>query len=86
MVAQLRAGKCPLLKSYLHSIGKAESPYCEWCPDEIDDVGHALIDCTQGEEARNAIFVFPTEEKLLRAPEQISEYFRRVGRVQMRPP
>ena len=39
-LAQLRAGKCPLLQGYLHHIGKAESPNCKLCTQVAHDTAH----------------------------------------------
>ena len=43
-LAQLRAGKCPLLKAYLHNIGAAEHPSCPLCENEQHTTQH-LFEC-----------------------------------------
>ena len=45
-LAQLRAGKSPLLKEYLHRIGKADDPGCTLCENGVHNTAH-LFECTQ---------------------------------------
>ena len=44
LLAQLRAQKCPLLKQYLHNIGKADTPNCPLCRTHAHNTVH-LFDC-----------------------------------------
>ena len=45
-LAQLRGRKCPLLRSYLHGIGAAESPSCPLCEHVEHDTAH-LFTCRE---------------------------------------
>ena len=44
-LAQLRAGKCPLLKAYLHSIEAEENPNCPLCGQREHTTRH-LFECS----------------------------------------
>ena len=44
-LAQLRAGKSPLLKEYIHRIGKADDPGCPLCENGVHNTAH-LFECT----------------------------------------
>lgn len=41
--------------SYVHKIGKAESPNCWWCPDDVDDPAHTLFACDQFASERREV-------------------------------
>ena len=43
-LAQLRAGKCPLLKGYLHRIGAEEDPSCPLCGHPEHNTAH-IFEC-----------------------------------------
>ena len=45
-LAQLRAGKCPLLKAYLCNIGAAEQPNCPLCNHDQHSTQH-LFECRE---------------------------------------
>ena len=42
-LAQLRAQKCPMLQTYLHSIGAAEDPSCPLCGHMEHDTAHVFM-------------------------------------------
>ena len=44
-VAQLRTGHCPLLASYLHRIGRQQSPVCPHCGGDDETAQHLLLCC-----------------------------------------
>jgi len=44
-VAQLRTGHCPLLASYLHHIGRKQSPMCPYCGGDDETAQHLLLCC-----------------------------------------
>ena len=46
ILAQLRAQKCPLLKEYLHNIGKEDDPSCPLCGRDPHDTTH-LFQCPE---------------------------------------
>ena len=43
-LAQLRTGKCPLLKEYMYNIGKEETPLCILCRENSHNTKH-LFEC-----------------------------------------
>ena len=49
VLAQLRCNeKSPILRSYLHSIGAADSDSCQACGQGPDNLEHALMKCPRG--------------------------------------
>jgi len=44
-VAQLRTGHSPLLASYLHRIGRQQSPLCPYCGGDDETAQHLLVCC-----------------------------------------
>ena len=45
ILAQLRSGHSPVLQSYLHRIGVAQTPMCPRCNEAEEDLKHFLQDC-----------------------------------------
>ena len=81
ILAQLRAGKCSLLKDYRHLCGWAESPACE-CGAPEQSVEHVLLQCPIHVPARNRLFVPPMTfgvEVLARFPERAARFLRDTG-------
>lgn len=42
-------------RAYLHKMGRAESPECQYCGAGIDDAEHTLLDCERWAERRGVI-------------------------------
>ena len=63
-LAQLRAGKSPLLKEYLHRIGKADNPDCPLCDNDVHNTVH-LFECTEMHSALTPLDLWhrPTETR-----------------------
>jgi len=53
-VAQLRTGHCPLLTSYLHRIGRQQSPACPHCGGDDETAQHLLLCCPSHAQARSS--------------------------------
>jgi len=53
-VAQLRTGHCPLLASYLHRIGRQQSPVCPHCGGDDETAQHLLLCCPSHAQARSS--------------------------------
>jgi len=51
-VAQLRTGHSPLLASYLHRIGRQQSPVCPYCGGDDETAQHLLLCCPSHASAR----------------------------------
>ena len=49
-------GHSTLLNSYLHKIGRAETPSCSNCGSEPQDLSHLVLDCPVLDPLRRAIF------------------------------
>ena len=45
-----------LLNSYLHRVGRAETPLCSNCGSESQDLSHLVLDCPVLDYLRRAIF------------------------------
>ena len=43
LVHQVRTGKTPIARAYLHSIGKEASPMCQTCSEAVEDVRHLFL-------------------------------------------
>ena len=83
IIAQLRAGKCPIVAGYLHLIKKADSPACAQCGAAVEDVRHLICQCPAYEPARQLLYA---EEKrrdltiLARRPVRVMQYLRAIRR------
>ena len=53
-VAQLRTGHSPLLASYLHRIGRQQSPLCPHCGGDNETAQHLLLCCPTHMQARTS--------------------------------
>jgi len=53
-VAQLRTGHSPLLASYLHRIGRQQSPMCPHCGGDDETVQYLLLCCLSHTQARSS--------------------------------
>jgi len=53
-VAQLRTGHSPLLASYLHRIGRQQSPLCPQCGGDDETAQHLLLCCPTYMQARTS--------------------------------
>jgi len=53
-VAQLRTGHCPLLASYLHRIGRQQSPACPHCGGDDETAQHLLLCCSSHAQTRSS--------------------------------
>jgi len=53
-VAQLRTGHSPLLASYLHRIGRQQSPLCPHCGGDDETAQHLLLCCPTHMQARTS--------------------------------
>ena len=49
-------GHSTLLNSYLHRVGRAETPSCSNCGSEPQDLSHLVLDCPVLDLLRRAIF------------------------------
>ena len=49
-------GHSTLLNSYLHRVGRAETPSCSNCGSEPQDLSHLVLDCPVLDPLRRAIF------------------------------
>ena len=49
-------GHSTLLNSYLHRVGRAETPSCSNCGSEPQDLSHLVLDCPALDPLRRAIF------------------------------
>ena len=49
-------GHSTLLNSYLHRVGRAETPSCSNCGSESQDLSHLVLDCPVLDPLRRAIF------------------------------
>ena len=49
-------GHSTLLNSYLHRVGRAETPSCSNCSSESQDLSHLVLDCPVLDHLRRAIF------------------------------
>ena len=49
-------GHSTLLNSYLHRVGRAETPSCSNCGSESQDLSHLVLDCPALDHLRRAIF------------------------------
>ena len=49
-------GHSTLLNSYLHRVGRAETPSCSNCGSESQDLSHLVLDCPVLDHLRRAIF------------------------------
>ena len=49
-------GHSTLLNTYLHRVGRAETPSCSNCDSESQDLSHLVLDCPVLDHLRQAIF------------------------------
>ena len=49
-------GHSTLLNTYLHWVGRTETPSCSNCGSESQDVSHLVLDCPELDHLRRAIF------------------------------
>jgi ribonuclease HI len=92
VIAQLRAGKCPVTAQYLHLIEakgttnnahyKVGSPHCE-C-GAVDSVRHLVLECPKYEVQRQRLLDEPGRERdltiLSRRPVRVMEFLREIRR------
>ena len=83
IISQLRTGgSSPILRKYLHRIGKAESPTCLHCNEEDDSLEHALLQCPAMHMQRlHHLGIQPTLTILKTNPEAVIDFLRGTGRV-----
>ena len=86
ILAQLRAGAhCPILGSFLHRIGKLDSPKCLDCDEPEDSLQHALLECPRWNRLRNlTLGAFPSIDALWEEPAAVAAYLRGSGRLDAR--
>jgi ribonuclease HI len=83
VIAQLRAGKCPIVAEYLHLIKEADSPRCPQCPAPVEDVHHLICECPAYGKPRLDLFAL---EKacdltiLARRPARVMAFLRAIRR------
>ena len=54
LLTQLRTGHVPL-NQHLHRIGRSDTPYCQHCPDAVENVAHLLLFCRRHAHHRHRI-------------------------------
>lgn len=83
ILSQLRCGaKCPILKSYLHQIGKSPDPSCTICKGEIDDLNHMLWECPIGDKHREFYLPVKSNDVLYDEPCNVIKFLRACTRIQ----
>ena len=81
ILSQLRSNeKCPLLRSYLHSIGATDSDACLACGHRPDDLDHVLTTCPKGDPFRNSLPENP-KEALWTHPVELVEFLQASDRL-----
>ncbi len=82
VVAQLRAGKCPILADYNKLCGWADSPACA-CGAPVEDVKHLILDCPLHEVPRQAMLTPKAQslDILAREPGRVLRFLRTIGRA-----
>ena len=81
-VAQLRTGHSPLLASYLHRIGRQQSPLCPHCGGDDETAQHLLLSCPAHTQARTST---STSHMDSTDPPRIMTFLETIG-VVTRPP
>ena len=83
---QLRLNRFPYLQQTLHRFGKADSPNCLECNEEVEETSeHFLLQCPRWTEERHQHLGHePTELQLQDAPANILSFLQSTGRK--RPP
>ena len=81
LLSQIRTGHCPILRSYLHRIGRASTPTCPDCQEEDDTAEHLLLRCRAHTTIRLQTF---GPDNDISDPLKVISFVERVGRL--RPP
>lgn len=42
-------------RAYLHGRARVSTPYCLWCPDDVEDAEHTIFKCSRYEAERTAL-------------------------------
>jgi len=79
-VARLRMGHSPLLASYLHRIGRQQSPLCPHCGGDNETAQHLLLCCPTHMQARTSTNYIDSTD-----PRCIMSFLETIGAV-TRPP
>ena len=79
-VAQLRTGHSPLLASYLHRIGRQQSPLCPYCGGDNETAQHLLLCCPTHMQARTSTNYIDSTD-----PRRMMSFLETIGAV-TRPP
>ena len=82
MVAQLRAGRCPITAEYRHRCGWEETPACA-CGSAVESVAHLVLSCPRYEKERQRLLHWPGERSLTvlaREPARVMAFLREIGR------
>lgn len=80
-MAQLRTGHCPLVRSTLHTLGRAADPNCREC-GALDTCEHLLTECPRYLTTRTRLWgPLPTLEQIWEeSATRVVEFLRCVGR------
>ena len=79
-IHQLRAGKSPLTRAYLHNIGKEDSSRCVHCDIRDEDTRHLLLECPEWERQRRATLGLNPDPTILDSPLSVINFLVQIGR------
>ena len=82
VIAQLRAGKCPIVGEYQKLCGFSDTAACA-CGAAVDSVRHLMLDCPLYEGARQRMFATQIDRTLsilALEPERVLTFLRTIGR------
>jgi len=79
-VAQLRTGHSPLVASYLHRIGRQQSPLCPHCRGDNETAQHLLLCCPAHMQARTSTNYTDSTD-----PRRMMSFLETIGAVTLPP-
>ena len=90
LVSQMRADRCPLFRSFLHTLGRSPYPNCAHCGRE-ETVRHVISSCPSHAAARRQAFgvrqaSYAWPNILFENPEGIIKFLKLLGRLPEAPP
>ena len=74
MIAQMRAGSCPLFRSYLYHIKEVPSPLCQRC-SKVEDEEHVVCICPKWAKERAEILGDSVKIQILaHSPQKVTQF------------
>ena len=80
-IHQLRLGKSPLLRNYLHSIGKETEATCRDCEESNENAKHLLLECPRWTLQRRDCFGLDATPENINDDDKVIMFLRKIGRI-----